>query len=526
MKNMTTTTTAVAPPPEGFPLAGIPGYYAEECGDSVVARADDDTLTWKELHERSNAVARGLMERGAEPGRIVTLLLPNSTDLIVATFGCYKAGATPQVLSPKMTPTELKAIIELGEPAVVVVESGGAQPGTHAPQDAQAGDRTEAGDLGQVGAGTDAVTLAALADGRSVADLDETRVPTSWKAPTSGGSTGRPKIILSGRAGVTSGFDPSFWRINPGEQVLITAPMHHNAPYSTALSAIFGGGTVTMLRRFDAERTLAQIDAVGATWVYLVPTMMRRIWALPEEVRAAYSLASVRSFWHCAEPCPAWLKRRWIEWLGAERIWELYAGTEAEAGCTIRGDEWLEHPGSVGRVTWGQIRLVDLDGQEVTEPGATGEIFTRVPEGNPPTYRYIGAEPNSLEGWSSLGDMGTFDADGYLHLHDRRGDMVTIGGMNVYPAEIEAALIEHPDVQTTAVIGLPDDDMGNRLHAIVQPRDGSPVGSDELREFLTERLSRQKVPRTIELVTRSLRDDAGKIRRSALRAERLDGGVR
>ncbi|MBB0968359.1 AMP-binding protein [Dietzia aerolata] len=507
-KATTTTTTTTPTPEEGFPLAAIPGYYAKDRGNDVVARADGTTLTWRGLHERSSAVARGLIERGAEPGRIVTLLIPNSTDLIVATFACYKAGATPQVLSPTMTPSELQAIIELGDP-VVVVELDEREPRDRVP-----------------GGRADTVTLAALAEGQSEADLEETRVPTSWKAPTSGGSTGRPKIILSGRPGVTSSFDPSFWRINPGEQVLITAPMHHNAPYSTALSAIFGGGTVTMLRRFDAERTLAEIDAVGATWVYLVPTMMRRIWALPADVRASYSLASVQSFWHCAEPCPAWLKRNWIEWLGAERIWELYAGTEAEAGCTIRGDEWLEHPGSVGKVTWGEIRLVDCDGAEVTEPGASGEIFTRVPQGNPATYRYIGAEPNELDGWSSLGDMGRFDADGYLYLHDRRGDMVTVGGMNVYPAEIEAALIEHPDVQTTAVIGLPDEDMGNRLHAIVQPRDGSLVREDELREYLTERLSRQKVPRSIELVSHSLRDDAGKIRRSALRAERLEGEAR
>lgn len=502
-----TTTTTTLPPGEGFPLAEIPGYYAAVQGDRVAARADGETLTWRELHQRSNAIARGLIERGAEPGRIVTLLIPNSTDLIVAAFACYKAGATPQVLSPTMTPTELTAIIELGNP-VVVVEVGGRGSA------ATPGDRTGA------------TTLAGLAAGQPDGDLDETRMATSWKAPTSGGSTGRPKIILSGRPGVTASSDPTFWQINPGEQALITAPMHHNAPFSTALCTLFGGGTVTMLRKFDAERTLSEIDAVDATWVYLVPTMMRRIWALPEEIRSSYSLASVRSFWHCAEPCPAWLKQKWIEWLGAERIWELYAGTEAEAGCTIRGDEWLEHVGSVGRVAWGEMRLIDCDGAEVTAPGETGEIFTRVADGNPPSYRYIGAEPNELDGWSSLGDMGQFDADGYLYLHDRLSDMVTIGGMNVYPAEVEAALSEHEDVQTAAVIGLPDDALGNRLHAIVQPRENAVLDEDDLRAFLTERLSRQKVPRTIEVVSHSLRNDAGKIRRSALRAERLNGGVR
>lgn len=301
--------------------------------------------------------------------------------------------------------------------------------------------------------------------------------------------------------------------------------MHHNAPFSTAMCTIFGGGTVTLLSRFDAERTLAEVDSTGATWVYLVPTMMRRIVALPAEARGKYSLDSVRSFWHCAEPCPRWLKREWIEWQGAERIYELYAGTEAEAGCTIRGDEWLEHVGSVGRVTRGEMRLIDLDGTEITEPGVTGEIYTRVPPGKPATYRYIGAEPHERDGWSSLGDMGEFDADGYLYLHDRRGDMVTVGGVNIYPAEIEAALVEHDAVETAAVIGLPDDNLGNRLHAIVQQQHSDSLSADELCEFLAARLSKHKLPKTIEIVARSLRDDAGKIRRSALRAARIRESV-
>lgn len=488
---------------DGFPLAAVPGHFASDRGDSVVARADGDSLTWRELHRRSNAVARGLIERGAEPGRIVTLLIPNSTDLIVATFGCYRAGATPQVLSPKMTASELDAIIELGNPvSVVVCESG---PGS----DRDGG-----------------VTLAGLAAGRPDADLDETRIATSWKAPTSGGSTGRPKIILSGRPAMTAPTDPTFWGIAPGERTLITAPMHHNAPFSTAMCTIFGGGQVTMLSKFDPEQTLAEIDATSATWVYLVPTMMRRIWGLPAGVREKYSLASVRSFWHCAEPCPQWLKRSWIDWLGAERIWELYAGTEAEAGCTIRGDEWLQHVGSVGRVTWGEMRLVRPDGAEVTTTGEPGEIFMRVTPGSPAAYQYIGARPNERDGWSSLGDMGWFDADGYLYLLDRRGDMVTVGGVNVYPAEVEAALIEHDAIETVAVIGLPDDNVGNRLHAIVQRRHGGTISEDELYAFLAPRLSKHKLPRSIELVDYSLRDDAGKVRRSALRAARIESATR
>lgn len=490
------TAPSIVEPEPGFPLASIPGHYAAQMPDSVVAQSGGKTLTWRDLDQQSNRIARGLKEKGSERGRIVSVLIPNSTDLIVAIFSCYKAGASPQVLSPRMTGHELTALLDLGDPAAVIVadrESGAGVAGS--------------------------TTLDDLAEGNTDDDL-ETQIATAWKAPVSGGSTGRPKIILSGREAVTAESDPTFWGVDPGERALITAPLCHNAPLNTALCAIFRGGSVSLLNRFDAEGTLAEIDRFNATWVYLVPTMMRRISALPDDVRASYSLESVRSFWHCAEPCPAWLKREWTDWVGAERLWELYAGTEAEAGCTIRGDEWLEHPGSVGKVTWGQMILLDDDGERIREADVPGEVYMRPPEGMPPTYRYIGAEPRTLRNWSSLGDIGHFDGDGYLHLHDRSSDMVTVGGVNVYPAEVEAALMAHPRVLTAVVVGLPDDNAGNRLHAILNTT-GDDVPDRELTEFLGDRLSRNKQPRTYETVTEALRDDAGKVRRPALRAERL-----
>lgn len=488
-------------PDEGFPLSEIPRTYAEQQPDAVAVRAGGRELTWRELHRDSNRVARGLIAAGAEPGRIVSLLLTNTTDLIVAVFACYRAGASPQVLSTRLTPHELSGILALGQPAAVVVEDGADAP--------------------EVAATVATVAGLAVDDGepRSSGDL-EPRIADAWKAPTSGGSTGRPKIILSGRSAVTSLHDAGGWGIGPAERSLLTAPLFHNAPFSTALTTLFRGGSVSLLARFDAETTLAEIDDFGATWVYLVPTMMRRILALPGEVRESYSLASVRSFWHCAEPCPPAEKRQWIEWVGADRIWELYAGTEAEAGCTIRGDEWVEHPGSVGRVAWGNLALVGDDGEETTRPGVPGEIYTRVLPGDGPSYHYIGAEPRTNGAWSSLGDVGELDADGYLYLHDRSSDMVTVGGVNIYPAEVEAALMEHPRVLVAVVIGMPDKDTGNRLHAIINTT-GGEVTDRELTQFLTGRLSRNKLPRTYETVSEPLRDDAGKVRRPALRAARV-----
>jgi bile acid-coenzyme A ligase len=230
-------------------------------------------------------------------------------------------------------------------------------------------------------------------------------------------------------------------------------------------------------------------------------------------------MSSLRVVWHLAEPCPEWLKQSWIDWLGAERIFELYAGTEAQTATTISGVEWLTHRGSVGRVIPGTVKITSDTGEELPT-GEMGEVWMRRLRESP-TYRYVGAEARTLEGgWESLGDMGRLDDEGYLYLGDRAADMILSGGANIYPAEIESAIQEHPHVRSCAVIGLPDDDKGSIVHAIIEA-DSDQVSEDELKRFLGERLVIYKVPRSFEFVTTPLRDDAGKVRRSALREERL-----
>jgi bile acid-coenzyme A ligase len=284
--------------------------------------------------------------------------------------------------------------------------------------------------------------------------------------------------------------------------------------------ALLHGNHVVVLPRFDAETTLAAMAEHHCDVVYLVPTMMKRIWALPPEVRTSYDLSSLRVVWHLAEPCPPWLKQAWIDWLGPERIYELYAGTEAQLRTVITGTEWLEHRGSVGRPTGGDVQICGPDGT-VLPAREEGEVWLRSSR-TTPAYRYIGAEARVRPGgWESLGDMGWLDEDGYLYLGDRAQDMILVGGSNVYPAEIESALNEHPAVRSCAVIGLPDEDRGNRVHAIVEA-DPSHVSSDQLMAFTAERLVAYKRPRTVEFVDSPLRDDAGKMRRSELRRVRLE----
>jgi bile acid-coenzyme A ligase len=336
---------------------------------------------------------------------------------------------------------------------------------------------------------------------------------------TSGGSTGRPKVIVDLAPAEVDPEAPENGMC-AGGATLVPGPLYHAGPFMTAWSQLLAGGRVILMARFDAERALALIELHRVDWVLFVPTMMQRIWRLPEDVRGRFDLSSLRRVMCTGAASPAWLKRAWIGWLGPERIYEAYGGTERIAGTMISGSEWLAHPGSVGRPTGGRkLRVLREDGSECA-PGEIGEIFMLPPGGRGSTYRYLGAEAKAAgEGWETIGDLGWLDEEGYLYIADRRTDMIVTGGANVYPAEVEAALDAHPAVRSSAVIGLPDDDLGQRVHAIV---DAPEAPSEEaLREHLAKHLVRYKIPRSFEFVCEPLRDDAGKVRRSALREARL-----
>jgi|HubBroStandDraft_1064217.scaffolds.fasta_scaffold00469_19 bile acid-coenzyme A ligase len=467
--------------------AARPGAIAVSCGD--------DRRSWGDLDRRSNRLARALAARGVGEGSFVTIALPNSIGFIEACFACWKLGATPQPVSSRLPKAEIDGIVALADPPLVIA----------GPE--LAVERTRA-DIEQL-----------LAESEDASPLPD-RIAPSWKAPTSGGSTGRPKLIVSGTRGILSPTQIEYFRLRPDDVALMPGPLYHNGPFSCAILALTTGAELVLMAKFDAEGVLAAIDRHRATWLYLVPTMMSRIWRLGPERRARYAVASLRTVWHLAAPCPPWLKEAWIDWLGGAVIWELYAGTESQASTVISGTEWLDRRGSVGRVATGQMKILDAAGRELP-PGETGEIYMRRSDGLPATYRYVGAEARRIGDWESLGDIGWFDAEGYLYLADRRTDMILVGGSNVYPAEVEAALDEHPLVQSSAVIGLPDEDLGNRIHAVVQPRAGLDL--EHLQLHLAERLVAYKRPRSIEIVSEPLRDDAGKVRRSQLRAERLAG---
>lgn len=469
---------------------------AESDPERLAVACEGRELTRKELDRASNRLARAYAERGVSPGDFVTLALPNSLDFVTAAFAIWKLGAVPQPISSHLPAREQSDLIELAKPALVV----GVEPGLYP--------------------GRESVPVGFEPDPGLSDDPMSSVASPERQALASGGSTGRPKLIVDV---IPAEFDPDegFYAVTPESVALIPGPMYHAGPFLNCHLNILAGGAAVLMKRFDAERALALIEQYRVQFVNVVPTMMQRIWRLPPDVRDRYDVSSLERVISGSSACPTWLKLAWVEWLGPERFHEFYGASERIGGSLISGTEMLERPESVGKPSAGRkVKVLDYEGNELP-PGEVGELFMLPPGGQGSTYRYIGAEPRATaDGWESLGDMGYVDEEGYIFLADRRTDMILTGGANVYPAEVEAAIDAHPNVHSSVVIGLPDDDLGQKVHAIVETRPA--VDDDELRAHLAEHLTRYKIPRTFEYVDRPLRDDAGKVRRSALRAERVN----
>jgi len=479
-------------------MGRVPEHYATSWPDRVALVYGDTALTWSAFAERVARRAHGLKALGVGVGDIVTIAMPNGTEFLETTYAALRLGATPNPVPAKMPMAELKAIVELAKPKLIVGVERDQWPGW----------QTVSQDwVGQISAG----------------ELGDETAPY-WKAMTSGGSTGRPKLIVSRAPGVVD-LDIPNPLIDTGTGStcsLIPGPLYHNGPFLTAMMSLNQGRRTVGLKRFDPEEMLRLIETHRADWLYQVPTMMSRVWALPKDVRERYDVSSLQRVLHLAAPCPAWLKEAWIGWLGPERVWELYGGTEGQGFTLISGTEWLSHKGSVGKFFNAAVKILDEVGRELP-PRQIGEVFMLPQSGAGSTYHYVGAEARAHGEYESLGDMGWLDEEGYLYLADRRTDLILRGGANIYPAEVEAAIDEHPSVASAVVIGLPHDDLGAQVHAIVQLKPGAAGVTDEeaLKAFLKERIASYKIPTSFEFVDDFLRDEAGKVRRAALRAERL-----
>jgi acyl-CoA synthetase (AMP-forming)/AMP-acid ligase II len=346
----------------------------------------------------------------------------------------------------------------------------------------------------------------------------------------SSGTTGRPKGVkrpLSGKpVGSTNPLAPFLPHVGLDSSTvyLSTAPLYHGAPLGWSLATQRLGGTVVVMERFDAVEALRLIEEHRVTLAQFVPTMFSRLLDLPEAERTRHDLSSLRKVIHAGAPCPLSVKRRMIEWLGPI-VDEYYSGTEGSGITYITSPEWLAHPGSVGRPILGHVHIVDDQGA-VAPAGTPGAVYFS----SGGTYQYHDdPEATALRqderGWTTLDDMGWLDDDGYLHLIDRRAHMIVSGGVNISPTEVENVLLDHPAVADVAVIGVPNEEFGEEVKAVVVPAapgDGAEL-PDELVSWCRQRLAGYKCPRSVDVVDELPRSDTGKLLKRVLREQYWKG---
>jgi bile acid-coenzyme A ligase len=340
----------------------------------------------------------------------------------------------------------------------------------------------------------------------------------------SSGSTGTPKVVLIDVPAVTTEttglpFPAGWGDVERPQVIVVPAPLYHTNGFAT-MAALIAGDELILLEKFDAARVVDLIERHRATTFTATPTMLQRIVDLPDI--DGRDLSSIVWVLQGAAVIAPTLVRRMFELIGPERFYMAYGMTEGLGLAALRGDEWLARPGSVGRgYRDTEVRIVGEDGAECP-PGEIGEIFLRSPTTG--LYKYLGGAGRLVQtddGFGSAGDMGYLDEDGFLYIVDRRVDMVVTGGANVYPAEVESALIDHPGIADVVVVGLSDPEWGRRVHAIVEPADpSSPPAADEVIAYAKSRLAAYKVPKTVEIVERIPRSEATKVNRQQLIAER------
>lgn len=460
---------------------------------------EERVVSWQGLDRATNRIARLLAARGVREGDTVVVGVVNAPEHVFVTVAAWKLGALMLPLRAILPARERDGILALAQPALIFAEwEDAAYPTIHR------------ADLSQSAAYDDAPLP------------DDPLHP--GKAIASGGSTGRAKIVID-RTTHPVRYAARAARLGAahGQVQLLCAPLYHNSPFLAAYGGLADDHTLVLMEHFDAEQAIAAIERHRVNYAYMPPIIMRRIIMHPGVRDRDFS--SIQAIQSSAAPCPPWLKQAWIDLIGAEKVYEVYGSTEGIGATIIRGDEWLAHPGSVGRPLSCELRILGEGGADLP-PGTVGEIYMRPTATPSPTFRYVGgATMNATgDGFYSVGDLGWVDDDGYLFIADRRVDLIITGGANVYPAEVEAALHDHPAIADLAVIGVPDEEWGRRVHAIIQPLDPAhPPAFADLDAQARERIASYKVPKTYEIVAELPRNEAGKIRRSALVAARESG---
>ena len=488
---------------------------------TAVIEPSGTAISYAELAALADRYGRGLQALGLRPGDTVAGMLPNSTEALALFFAAAQTGLYVVPVNWHLTAAEV---------AYILADSGA---GAFVAHERFAGVAAEAADLAGIGqkarfaAGAipGFAPLATLgADGEGRPDPRTAGGPMVYTS----GTSGRPKGVRRPLTGADPDQPPmaSTWFFgifslapNDANLHLCCSPLYHTAVLNFATISLQLGHPVVLMDRFDAEELLALVQRHRVTHTHMVPTQFRRLLALPEETRNRYDVSSMRAAIHSAAPCPPDVKRQMLHWWGPV-ITEYYAASEG-GGTHITGPQWLARPGSVG-LPWpgSEVHVLDDDGNDVPA-GEPGLVYMRM---GTATFDYHKdaekTRASRARGMFTVGDIGYLDEDGYLYLCDRKSDMIISGGVNIYPAEIEAELSGHPAVDDVAVFGVPHAEWGEEIKAVVQPAPGAEPGPEltsDLLAFLDGRLARFKLPRSIDYVTELPRDPNGKLYKRRLR---------
>lgn len=506
--------------------AGELGFWnlaAADPGALALVTPAEQRVSRGELAASAHRISRGLFGLGLAPGDVVAALLPNSRSFIELYLACFQSGlylvpinthlAAPEIayiagdsgarvfVASADFPESLQALREMESPPEARFALGGA-PGFR--------------NLEELGAGQDD------------APLPDSQCTAGAVMNYTSGTTGRPKGVrrpLSGLApnlaGALFSAFPQMFGVKPldGNVHLTGSPLYHTAVLMFASGAMHMGHPVVLMEKWRPEEMLRLIETWRVTTSHMVPTQFSRLLQLPEELRGRYDCSSTRSMVHAAAPCPVEIKQRMLEWWG-DSIWEYYAATEG-GGAIASPAEWRERPGTVGKAWPGAEIKIFSDAGEELPPGQPGTVYMLRGQAD---FEYHGDPQKTREArrgnYFTVGDIGTLDEQGYLFLHDRKSDMIISGGVNIYPAEIESALILHPQIADVAVFGIPNDDWGEEVKAVVEPVPGAAPGealSAEILAWCEGRLARYKIPRSIDYIAEMPRDPNGKLYKRKLR---------
>lgn len=472
-------------------------------------------ITYGELDRHSNQGAQLFRQLGINTGDGIAIWLANHPEYLKITWAAQRAGIYYTPISTFFQAAEVEYLLTNSDARLLVTTR----------------------DLLQ--------KLQNLPDTLTVLLLDEDAEPeASWQLrravhlsePISDESEGAEMIYSSGTTGQPKGVRFALsnapygtvsntfltridmHQIDRNTRYLSTAPMYHSAPLRYNMIVTRMGGTAYILEKFDPEHALEAIDEFQITHSQWVPTMFVRLLKLPAATREKFNLRSLRYVIHAAAPCPIDIKQQMLDWLGPV-IYEYYSGTEANGFTAIDSNEWRERPGSVGRPVQGEVHILD-EGFNELPTGETGTVFFA--KGNDFSYHKDPektAKAKSPQGYSTLGDIGYVDADGYLYLRDRKAFMIISGGVNIYPQEVENLLVSHPEVLDVAVFGVPNDDFGEEVKAVIQPtKEASETLAAELIEYCRANLSHIKCPKSIDFIDEMPRHPTGKLYKQALKA--------